>query len=220
LLGTAPEECSQHESRNLERGKDRSPVQGGSMPVTFSILTPTLQRDSLWRCCVSVDNQTFTDWQHIIIVDGGPLDANLLNSVTHPHRMVLGLPLRYFNFGNTPRHIGWRLAKGDYCLYLDDDNYFTHDDALQEISQHLESHPEWAVFPILRFGQRFFSSDPRNCHVDSANMVIRRDIAQWPNRDDYTADGILADELKTQYPVSAFPNVKPIITVPIQSKGE
>lgn len=187
---------------------------------TFSIITPTLQRDSLLHCCLSVDTQTLQDWQHIVVVDSDFLDAKLLNAVHHPNRQIIFLGKRYGNFGNTPRHIGWRLASNDYVIYLDDDNYFSRPDALADISRSLdEPRPDWAVFPIWRFGQRFFSDDPRCCHVDTANMVIGREIARWPMREEYTLDGIFCDSLKECYPYRAFPEIAPIITVPVMSKG-
>jgi glycosyltransferase involved in cell wall biosynthesis len=187
---------------------------------TFSIITATLQRDSLSRCCQSVDAQTEESWQHIVVVDGGPLRADLLDSIQRPNRTIVHLGARCQNFGNTPRHIGWKLAHKDYCIYLDDDNYFTRPDALADISRCLEPRPDWAVFPIDRFGSRFFSDDPRCCHVDTANMVIAREIAQWPNREEYTLDGIFCDELKSRYLYTAFPEISPIIAVPVMGKGE
>jgi hypothetical protein len=192
---------------------------------TFSIITATVQRDSLMGCCLSVDTQLdFTAggiWQHIVVVDGGFLNSELLNAVRHPNRTIICLGARCQNFGNTPRHIGWRLAYKDYVIYLDDDNYFTRPDALADISRVLDNpRPDWAVFPILRFGSIFFSDDPRCCHVDTANMVIRREIGQWPNRDEYTLDGIFCDSLKESFPYIAFPEVSPIITVPMMSRGE
>jgi glycosyltransferase involved in cell wall biosynthesis len=192
---------------------------------SFSIITATLQRESLSRCCLSVDTQLDTanggTWQHIVVVDGGPLSVNFLNSLCHPSREIICLDKRCGNYGNTPRNIGWRHATGDYCIYLDDDNYFTRPDALSDISRCLnESRPDWAVFPILRFGQPFFSDDPRCCHVDTANMVIRREIAQWPSGPEYTMDGIFCESLKERYPYTAFPMIAPIIAVPVQGKGE
>lgn len=170
---------------------------------------------------MSVNTQLDSVWQHIVIVDGGfPMDSGLLHGIQRPNRTIICLGARCQNFGNTPRHIGWKLADKDYCIYLDDDNYFTRPDALADISRALDGpRPDWAVFPIMRHGSRFFSEDPRCCHVDTANMVIKREIAQWPNRDEYTLDGIFCDELKSRYPYIAFPEVAPIIDVPVMSRG-
>lgn len=165
----------------------------------FSIITPTLNRPSLEACIESVKSQTFKDFEHIIEVD-------------EP---------RTNNFGNTPRHRAWTRATGDYVLYLDDDNTLAHDRALSDIDICLMScnEPDWAIFPIIRFGHRFFSDNPGVCHTDSANMVIRREIGQWPNRDEYTLDGIFAEQLKAKYAFATFPKCNPIITVPVQGKG-
>ena len=188
------------------------------MPM-FSIITATLQRDSLFRCCQSIETQLDL-WQHIVVVDGGPLNSDLLNSIQHPDRQIVCLGKRYGNFGNTPRGIGWRLATGDYCIYLDDDNFFQRSDALTDIYRALDqARPDWAVFPILRHGRIFFSEDPRCCHVDTANMVIKREIAEWPNRDEYTLDGIFCDALKERYSYIAFPEIAPIINVPTSGMG-
>ena len=187
--------------------------------MKFSIITPTLQRESLVACCRSLDEQTHKDWEHIVSIDGTTLNHELIGSLaSNKRRFMAGGPYR--NFGNGPRSIAWEYTTGDYVIYLDDDNYFSHPDALADIAFCLTAKPcDWAIFPILRFGQIMISADPGVCRTDSANMVIRREIAQWPNINDYTADGILAEQLKAKYPFEVFDKVKPIITVPVQSKG-
>ena len=196
-------------------------VANGEPLVIYSVITPTLQRDSLIQCCRSVEEQSLIHWQHIVVIDGGPFNPDLMDAIAHPQRRFIHLPKRSNNFGNHPRHEGWKLAVSDYVLYLDDDNFFAHKNALRDIDNSLAdaSDPHWAVFPILRFGQRFFSNDPRCCHVDTGNMVIQREIAQWPDRDEYTLDGIFCEELKAKYSYVAFPDVEPIIVVPVQGKG-
>jgi hypothetical protein len=131
-------------------------------------------------------------------------------------------PVEHRNYGNSCRHLAYSRATGRFLIYLDDDNYFADRTALERVFGSLKGahFPDWAVFPIDRFGQRFFSDDPRCCHVDTANMVIRREIAQWPNREEYTLDGIFCEELKFNYPYTAFPEISPIIAVPVMGKGE
>jgi glycosyltransferase involved in cell wall biosynthesis len=175
----------------------------------FSVITPTLQRESLVRCCDSVTNQTSIDWQHIVMVDCDEWNEELIARIRHPQREIFRLGASK-NFGNTPRHIGWLHATGRYCWYLDDDNFAADDSVLSDVKEALNDFPDWAIFPIMRHSRRFFYDPPGCCYVDTMNMVIRREIARWPNRDEYTLDGIFCDQLKAEYPYKAFPDFRPI----------
>lgn len=168
--------------------------------MRFSIITPTLNRPSLESCIESVKAQTFKDWEHIIEVD-------------EP---------RTNNFGNTPRHRAWTRATGEYVLYLDDDNTLSHPQALNDIDFFLMSSndPDWAIFPIMRHGMSFFNDPPGNCRTDTANMVIRREIAQWPDGPEYTMDGIFCEQLKSKYSYAAFPDVTPIVVMEKSGMGK
>ena len=90
--------------------------------MRFTIITPTLQRSSLVRACNSVDSQSYSDWQHLVMVDRAKLDHALLAGIHHPQRSVIKCAVPHHNYGNTCRHNAWELATGDYCLMLDDDN--------------------------------------------------------------------------------------------------
>ena len=52
----------------------------------FSIITPTLQRESLVDLCKSIDAQTFTEWEHIIIADSDVLNEDLAGRIAHRQR--------------------------------------------------------------------------------------------------------------------------------------
>lgn len=166
--------------------------------MKLSIITPTLQRPSLIACMLSVKAQTFEDWEHIVEVD-------------HPRRG---------DYGNHARHKAWKRATGDWVIYLDDDNSLAHPNALQDISTALEGVDEkWAIFPIVRHGRRFFYDPPRMCYVDTLNMVMRREIARWPDIPNREADGIFCDILRAQYPYRAFPAFQPIGIMEVSSNG-
>ena len=188
--------------------------------MKLSIITPTLQRDSLRRCCESVDRQSYSDWEHIVQVDSSILDCDLVFPLAHPSRHFKLCGTCHQDFGNTCRSMGWERSTGDYVLYLDDDNFLAHSEALSDIAIALESCPEWAVFPILRHGNNFFTDDPRSCHTDTANMVVRRDLACWPSGPEYTMDGIFCDYLKARYPFAAFGNLKPIVIMETSNRGQ
>lgn len=189
------------------------------MPL-FSIITPTLQRDSLLKCCESVDAQTFTDWQHIV-VDDSDQDRGMLTKVKHERRWFGLCATPHRNYGNTCRHAAWRVAMGTWVLYLDDDNYLADDRVLERIAKSLEGRSEqWALFPIMRHGHRFYRDPPGTCYVDTANMVIRREVAQWPDGPEYTMDGIFCERLRDKYPYAAFPDVEPIVIMEHSLEGK
>lgn len=191
--------------------------------MKVSIITPTIQRQSLIRCCESVDCQR-GDWQHIVMVDCEEFNRPIIEKIEeHPNRVIYKCPYPHKNFGNTCRHNAWSLSSGEWIIYLDDDNFLSHRDVLLDISVAIESNvffsPEWCIFPIIRHGQRFFNYTPGLCMTDTANMVIKREIAQWPDGPEYTMDGIFCESLK-KYPYASFPNVKPIVIMEKSNLGE
>jgi hypothetical protein len=193
----------------------------------LSIITPTIQRDTLLRCCGSVSSQSFGNWTHIVIVDSELLNLSLMDDIRHPQRIILYCGRRYNNFGNTPRWLGWEQATGEWLLGLDDDNYLASSTTLAEIAASLNSitapttpTAPWAIFPILRGGQRFFSDPPGIYLTDTANVIARREIARWPNIAEYEADGMWVEMLKRDHPYHAFPDADPIVIMEKSNHGQ
>jgi glycosyltransferase involved in cell wall biosynthesis len=190
------------------------------MTPFFSIITPTIQRESLIQTCESIDQQAFTDFEHLIAVDGGVLDCNLMEKCTN-HRNVgqriwLAMDKRYNNGGNTPRIEALKSASGKWIMFCDDDNFYPDPRIFLDVAEALQNITEpWAIFPITRLGGRFYSDPPRSCHTDTMNFVLRRDIAYWPDTDAYGTDGILVDDLVARgIPYAAFPDFRPIGIIP------
>lgn len=187
--------------------------------MKFSIITPTLQRHSLVRCCESVATQTYRAWEHIIMADAHEFNYDLMKPLCRPDRMILKCDHPHANFGNTCRHNAWAHATGDYVCYLDDDNYFADANVLQDLVLALKDSPEWALFPILRHGQVFYTDPPRSCHADTANVVVKREIGRWPNGPEYTMDGIWIDALVRDHKYQAFPKFRPIVVMESSNEG-
>jgi glycosyltransferase involved in cell wall biosynthesis len=196
--------------------------------MKISVLTPTLQRESLIRCCQSIDEQMFPadQWEHIVAIDGRQINWEVMRRASGTNRKIF-LCGPYSNYGNGPRHEAWTVAKGDFVLYLDDDNFLADKHVLEDIAATVrgpsfissDAGPAWYLFPILRFGQKFFNDPPGLCRTDTANMVIRRDIGQWPNGPEYTMDGIFCEHLKANYPYKAFPEFRPIVVMEKANEG-
>lgn len=194
----------------------------------FSIITPTIQRESLVQTCASLDSQTFTNWQHVVMVDCEKGDYDLWERIDPQEgfgrRNILLCNVAHKNFGNTCRHNAWEYAIGTYIVFLDDDNTFCHDEALSDLASAIEGagFPDWGIVPMWRHGRQFFTDPPRSCHVDTANLFVKREIGQWPDGPEYTMDGIFIEELQQhpEYVYKALPDVRPVINMPYSSEGK
>jgi glycosyltransferase involved in cell wall biosynthesis len=186
--------------------------------VKISIITPTVQRQSLLKTCQSVNSQTFTDWEHIVQIDMEILNLDLIMGIDHQQRRIFQCKHPHRNGGNACRNIAWTHAKGDYVYYLDDDNFLADNNVLADVAAALESNnsPHWAMFPILRHGYRFFNDPPAHCAVDTGNVIAKREICQWPDVMTYESDWVLV-EILLKYPRVGFPNIRPIMVMPYSS---
>lgn len=183
----------------------------------FTIITPTLQRTSLVAACGSVDLQTFTDWEHIVQIDCEHQNDQLLEAVYCERRIITQCEAPHRNGGNSCRRLALEKATGEYIYFLDDDNFLADPAVLADMAEALKGAglPPWGLFPIWRLGGRFYADPPRSCHVDTMNVVLRRDIAYWPETDAYGTDGILVDDLMARgVPYAAFPDFRPIGIIP------
>lgn len=187
------------------------------MNPLISIITPSIQRDSLLQTCSSIEEQTYDSWEHVIYLDVADRDEEMLAKIVHPKRFVYQCPIPHGNGGNTCRGLAWDKSTGDYQWDVDDDNYIADNRVLEDVAAALEAsgRPGFGLFPITRLGGRFFTDPPRSCHVDSMNVVIKRQYARWPDTTAYGSDGILVDNLMERgIPYVAFPDFRPIGIIP------
>lgn len=99
--------------------------------IQYSIITPVFNRaDCIIRCMDSVSSQLVSNvgYEHII-VDDGSIDETysivIEYALQHPH-------VHHFQFDknkgtNAARNKAISMAKGNYCILLDSDDYFTKD---------------------------------------------------------------------------------------------
>ena len=189
--------------------------------MRYTIVTPTICRQSLSRLCASTDSQTQADWEHLIVIDMPQ------ESLTKDHRRVIeSIPSKpnrsYFycdrnhnNYGHTCRHQIWEQAKGDYIVYVDDDDYFADKDALKALDAVSEP---WAVFPVLRHGKLFFNIPPGSWKTGTGMFMHKREIGRWPDSDSYDADGSFVEELKQNHKYQVVDS-GPIVVLPKSSFG-
>jgi glycosyltransferase involved in cell wall biosynthesis len=190
--------------------------------VKFSIITPTVERESLIQCVESVLAQSFTDWEMLIQVDAKRINEPFFERFSSTRKIwVEECGVCHRNGGNTCRHLAWKRATGDWIFHLDDDNTFASPRTLQQIAKQLENigDVQWTLWPIFRHGHIFFFDPPEPCYFDTGNAVVRREIAQWPDIPDYASDAVWLQELK-KYPYKACPDALPIMVMDKTSFGE
>lgn len=178
--------------------------------MRYTIVTPTVLRESLVRCCASVNSQSSTDWEHIVMVDT-ELSTDILTRIEHPQRRIIRCDRPHRNWGHTCRHNAASFSRGDYLYHLDDDNRLAHDDVLKEMECVTA---DWALFPIECHGERFFYDPPERLKVDTGSILLKRGAACWPDLPYYDTDGRFIEQLVKQLPYQAFPDLRPIMVMP------
>ena len=192
----------------------------------FTIITPTIQRDSLFRAVAALDSQEFIDWEHIIsvdqIIDRSEVKTEVL-ALESPKRKIFCVGFKHDNdFGHTARNLAYPEAKGRYLFYYDDDNYFLDGSALQRIHFALviNQFPPVAFVPIRYLSQYFFPPNPpRVTQVDMGNIVVQRKIGRFPMGSVYGMDGVFAEQLATAYSCAYCPNMEPVLALDEHGKG-
>ncbi len=197
--------------------------------TTFTIITATVVRDTLVRTCRSVDEQNYTNWQHVVMVDRpeGLLtegQRGLLARVSHSQREVRFCSQSHKECGNTCRRNAMDFARGDYVLYMDDDDYYLSG-AFEEIHRGIAAMspaPVWGVFPILRFGHVFFRIPPGHSSTCNNQFFHQPRAAgrelRYPNAG-YCADGEFVDSLKRDFPYACVNPGRPLAVVEQSNLG-
>jgi hypothetical protein len=186
--------------------------------VKVSILTPTIFRSTLWRNIESVDSQTFKDFEHLVFFDTGSRFI-----FDEPHRKSFCAAEPFNDFGNTPRHLLYQQAAGDYLVYLDDDVYFSDPDALRRLVVAFEKcKTPWAYFPMNRMGSVFCNEPPGRYYTDMNQVITKRVMpdgipAQFQVSKEYEQDGIFIDWL-TQWEYSRL-DIDPPVIYEAQNRG-
>lgn len=125
--------------------KDQNLVSGliVSVEPLVSVIVPTYNRPDMLRETIqSVLNQTFTNFEIVVVNDAGQDVQEITNSF-NDHR------IRYIahetNKGlAAARNTGIRAAKGKYIAYLDDDDIY-YPEHLEVLVNYLENNPQYKV---------------------------------------------------------------------------
>lgn len=118
------------------------------MDPLVSVITPTWQRHDLLigRCIPSVQAQTYTRLEHLVISDGP--DPELALRIGQ-EAAIANFPILFLQLDENPDHrwgvrprlAGLEAANGDFIAYLDDDDAYRQDHC-QLLVDALKAHPE------------------------------------------------------------------------------
>ena len=115
--------------------------------IRFSIIIPVYKVEKYLNECVdSVRNQTFKDIEIILVDDGSPDECPRIcdEYVQKDNRIVV---LHKENGGlSSARNAGLQVAKGEYVIFLDSDDYYCRNDFLEIIDQEIRNKDLDALF--------------------------------------------------------------------------
>ena len=105
----------------------------------------------LLRAVYSVLNQTFADFEVIVIADGCEKTVEIMKQFVTPFKSKVSTYLipKSKIWSGEPRNTGIEEAKGDYIVYLDSDDQFG-ENHLQNIANGLNGF-DWVWFDDIRF---------------------------------------------------------------------
>lgn len=131
--------------------------------MRFSIIVPAYNAENRIRKCLdSIKQQTFMDYELIVICDS-------CEDRTEEIAKEYGAITKNVSFhqdGQT-RNAGIDMAKGDWILFLDDDDWWLHEYVLQQLSDKLDQTPGIDVlcFSFIFKGWKYASpAGNQGCH--------------------------------------------------------
>jgi glycosyltransferase involved in cell wall biosynthesis len=157
----------------------------------ISIVTPTFKRPrELVKAVVSVQRQSFADWQLYVVGDCCPDAAAVMTPIikADPRVHFHNLDKNYGPGGAEPRNYALRnLVKTQYCAFLDDDNTWTSEH-LQSLWNAIKSGPyKFALSSIVMDGILIYFDLPiRRGRIDTScvlfDMELVRHYGYWQDR--------------------------------------
>jgi hypothetical protein len=164
-------------------------------------------RAGAYRGLKSLADQTFKNFEVILLHDGPrTLDVS---SDLHLDELNLNITCistheRFNMWGHPQRHLGVQMAKGDYIVHFNCDNYL-EPFALELLDKAITEQNEIdAVVFAIRWNGRYFKGLPvQTGHIDCLQMCasskVWREIGGW-YRFDGCSDGFIYEDIASKYP--------------------
>lgn len=122
--------------------------------MKFSVILPCYNVEKYLRDCVdSILNQTFKDFE-IILVDDGAKDSTPQICDEYAQKYSYIKVVHQPNAGlSSARNTGTKHAVGDYIIYVDSDDFFNGNDVLQKIANHTSCNPDIIAYKFIEYNE-------------------------------------------------------------------
>lgn len=212
-------EVQNDNAKSVEKSLQEEDKKVIETSVKVTIITPTFRRDPriVSRCLDCVKLQTVTDIEQLVCSDGSPEPpiAALVGSlgderISYHHTSVK----KPGDYGNVVRSEMLKKARGEYILFLDDDNLILPDYLETMIKAIEESGKDFAVCRVVHFGplneDKYGKKPPvvltglpvKLYHVDPLQILVKKDVMQkvgWDTEKGYLADGYTLQSLGDKF---------------------
>ena len=121
--------------------------------MRFSIILPSHNgATQIWKALESIKKQTFTDYELIVVCDACEDSTELV-------ARGYGANIIVCNHGRAglARNEALKIAQGEYIVFMDDDDYWLHDNVLEMINDRIEQ--EHLIVDVLCFSFIFCNAD-------------------------------------------------------------
>ena len=108
----------------------------------ISIIIPVYNAEKYLRLCLSsVEKQTFTDWE-VLLVDDGSSDSSPQICDEYSHRDERFRTFHQQNSGTSAaRNVALRECRGTYVTFMDNDDWWLDPTCLENVASSLTEHP-------------------------------------------------------------------------------
>lgn len=143
----------------------------------------TRREEKFVRAVNSVINQTFSDWELIVVADGCKTTVDLMKQFTDLRIRLISIPKAPMWDGK-PRNTGIEQGSGDYIVYLDIDDAYGQNH-LDIIDKNIGSY-DWVYYNDYIYRDEWLE---RHCDIKkigmngTSNVCHRRTLgARWGHR--------------------------------------
>lgn len=121
----------------------------------FSIIIPVYKVENyLQECIESVINQTYSNWELILVDDGSPDRCGEICDEYAAKDQRIRVIHKENGGLSSARNAGLNMANGDYVIFLDSDDYWYLSTMLEEINEKIDKcDPDILIFGMLKYFQ-------------------------------------------------------------------